>query len=70
MQTMRYQGQGYDVRSVLNPKAYDGLMEMTWDLGALQSAPDIDGAYTDIPGATSPYLEDPDQAREFFRAEN
>ena len=26
MQTMRYQGQGYDVRSILTPKAYDGLM--------------------------------------------
>lgn len=36
MQTMRYQGQGYDVRSVLTPKAYTGLMDANPGLSAGQ----------------------------------
>ena len=36
LQTMRYQGQGYDVRAVLTPKAYTGLMEANPDLSSGQ----------------------------------
>jgi hypothetical protein len=41
-----------------------------WDCGVLQGADNVDGPYTDIPGATSPYCVPSEQARRFYRARN
>jgi hypothetical protein len=38
--------------------------------GVLQGASDINGPWTDIPGATSPYCVPASQARKFYRARN
>jgi len=50
--------------------AHSGLFELIWDLGVLQTAPDITGPWSDVTGCTSPYLHNPTEELEFFRAEN
>jgi hypothetical protein len=39
-------------------------------VGTLQGAENADGAYTDIPGATSPYVSPASDARTFSRVRN
>lgn len=56
-------------RLTLGP-SYNGLMEIIWDVGMLKSATDLDGMWNEVVGATSPYLHDPSEGREFFQAEN
>jgi len=42
-----------------------------WDCpGVLQGAANVDGPYTDIPGATSPYASPASDPRKFFRVRN
>ena len=42
-----------------------------WDCpGTLQGAANVDGPYTDIPGATSPYASPASDPRKFFRVRN
>ena len=50
--------------------AYGGRIQLEWDAGTLQSAPTVDGTYTDVPMATSPYLQFPTAGQEYFRTEN
>ncbi len=41
---------------------------LRWDAAlTLQHAPEFWGIYEDVPGATSPFLIQPTQQREFFR---
>jgi hypothetical protein len=48
---------------------FGGHLTLTWSGGAtLQSAPEPDGSFVNIPGASSPYPLDPlDSSRRFFR---
>lgn len=38
-----------------------------WKCGILQSAPEVGGPYTDVPGASSPYTAPASDARRFFQ---
>jgi hypothetical protein len=38
-----------------------------WKCGILQSAPEVTGPYTDVPGATSPYTVDVADRHRYFR---
>jgi len=40
---------------------------LLWSPGTLQSAATVNGTYTDVPGATSPYVISPAPARQFYR---
>jgi hypothetical protein len=40
---------------------------LLWAPGTLQASPTVNGTYTDVPGATSPYLIAPAPARQFYR---
>jgi len=42
-------------------------MQLSWPAGILQSASDVAGPYTDLPGATSPYTVIPSAPEQFFR---
>ena len=44
-----------------------GKFQLTWANGTLQSAPAINGPYTDVAGAASPYTVTPGGANKFFR---
>jgi PKD repeat protein len=44
-------------------------VSLTWSSGTLQAAPEVTGLYTNVPGATSPYLLPPSQASQFFRVQ-
>jgi len=35
--------------------------------GILQAATDVNGPFTDVPGASSPYIVTPSQPQQFFR---
>jgi hypothetical protein len=51
--------------------AYGGRIQLEWDLGTLQSAPALDGPYTEVgTKATSPYLQFPTADQEYFRTSN
>jgi hypothetical protein len=42
-----------------------------WNCGeVLQGADNVTGPWTDIPGATSPYVAPASEARKFYRARN
>jgi hypothetical protein len=40
---------------------------LTWQLGALQSAPLVTGTYTNVPGATSPYTNTVSGSQKYYR---
>ena len=40
---------------------------LSWPEGTLQEAPEVSGAYTDVPGATSPFTNAPAGVTRFFR---
>jgi hypothetical protein len=40
---------------------------LLWSPGTLQASPTVNGTYTDVPGATSPYLISPAPVRQFYR---
>jgi Pentaxin family. len=40
---------------------------LLWSPGTLQSSPTVNGTYTDVPGATSPYVISLAPARQFYR---
>lgn len=40
---------------------------LLWSPGTLQASPTVNGTYTNVPGATSPYLISPAPARQFYR---
>jgi len=42
-------------------------VELTWTGGVLQTSGTIDGQYTDLSSAKSPYLVTPDQPKQFYR---
>lgn len=44
-----------------------GQLMLTWTSGTLQSAPAVTGPYTDVPGASSPYMLAPSNGQQFFR---
>ncbi len=44
-----------------------GALMLSWSSGRLQSAPTVNGPYTDITGATNPCVIEPSNAQEFFR---
>jgi hypothetical protein len=45
-------------------------IQLTWGgSGILQAAPEATGTYTNVPGATSPYLTSPTGTRRFFRVQ-
>jgi hypothetical protein len=46
----------------------DGTLTLSWEPGAqLQSAPSVLGPWSDVPGATSPYITPQNLTAEFFR---
>lgn len=42
-------------------------VRLTWSLGALQSADTVNGGYTDVLGASSPYTVAPSAAQKYYR---
>jgi hypothetical protein len=40
---------------------------LLWSPGTLQASPTVNGTFTDVPGATSPYVISPAPARQFYR---
>jgi hypothetical protein len=46
---------------------YGGSLKIYWNIGVLQSANNVNGPYTDVPSATSPYTVSPAGARAFFK---
>jgi Ig-like domain-containing protein len=51
----------------LHYQAGTGQLVLTWSTGILQSAPAVDGPYTDVLDATSPYIIAPSEAQQYFR---
>jgi hypothetical protein len=45
----------------------NGQVALTWSQGALQSASQVGGPYTDVPDATSPYTTPPVGTQQFYR---
>jgi hypothetical protein len=45
----------------------DGQLMLTWTSGTLQSAPNVTGPYTNMSGASSPYMLMPSTTQQFFR---
>ena len=63
---------GFDKSNVtfyipLTVKLVSDKVEVDWTQGILQSTDAIEGAWTDIDGATSPYQVEPIQSQRFFR---
>jgi hypothetical protein len=52
---------------VLNVQSVGSQIELTWPQGALQAAPTVNGTYTNVPSATSPYFVTPSGPRQFYR---
>jgi hypothetical protein len=52
---------------VLYGQMVNGQLVLTWTNGILQSAPAVDGPYSDVPGATSPYTVAPTLSQQYFR---
>jgi hypothetical protein len=44
-----------------------GQLQATWPAGLLQSADEVSGPYTDVPGATSPFAVTASGAQKFYR---
>jgi hypothetical protein len=44
-----------------------GQYQLNWNTGTLQSAPTLGGPYTDLPGATSPWLITPTNGQQYYR---
>ena len=42
-------------------------LTLTWPTGTLQSAPQVNGPYTDVAGATSPYPINTTGGQQFYR---
>ena len=49
--------------------AEGGQIAITWESGALQTAPAVTGPWTPVDGASSPYTVDASQGQAFFRAQ-
>jgi uncharacterized repeat protein (TIGR03803 family) len=58
--------------ATLNIQWLSGKAVLTWTNSAynLQSAPQVTGTYTNVPGATSPYTNKAPAAQQFFRLSN
>lgn len=52
---------------ILYGQAVNGQLVLTWTSGILQSAPVVDGPYSDVPGATSSYTIAPTLSQQYFR---
>ena len=50
--------------------AYGGRVQIDYANGVLQSAPAVTGPWSDVPLATSPYLQLPNGSQSFFRTRN
>lgn len=46
---------------------YGGSLKIYWNVGVLQSSTTVNGTYTDVPGATSPYTVPLAGAKAFFK---
>jgi hypothetical protein len=46
---------------------YGGSLKIYWNIGVLQSSTTVNGTYTDVPGATSPYTVPLAGAKAFFK---
>jgi hypothetical protein len=44
-----------------------GQVRVTWSNGVLQSADNVTGPYSDVGGASSPYVTNPTAAKKFYR---
>ena len=53
------------VRITIQPA--DNQVQITWPAGLLQSADEVNGPYTDLPGASSPYAAAPSAVKKFYR---
>ncbi|HEV2320434.1 MAG TPA: DUF2341 domain-containing protein [Verrucomicrobiae bacterium] len=52
---------------ILSGQLVSGQLVLTWTTGALQSAPAVNGPYSDVSGATSPYAVAPSLSQQYFR---
>jgi len=46
-----------------------GTIILTWPIGTLQSAPQVNGVYTNVPRATSPFTNVISESQSFFRVQ-
>jgi hypothetical protein len=47
-----------------------GSLEIIWQTGTLQWSDNVDGPYTNVPGATAPYSSvTPSAAKKFYRVQ-
>jgi hypothetical protein len=53
--------------SALNYQVVDGKLVLDWPQGVLLSAGTVNGAYTPVNGATSPYTNSMTEAQQYFR---
>ena len=58
---------GIGVTVTLSIQIVGSQIQLTWPSGTLQSADQVDGQYSDISGAVSPYLVTPSGAQQFYR---
>lgn len=54
-------------RPQVNIQASGSDVTLTWPAGTLQQADDVNGAYTDVPTAASPYTVPANAAKKFYR---
>lgn len=54
--------------AVMDIESADGQVRVMWSAGTLESAPAVNGPWTAVPGATSPYTTPPSAAAQFYRA--
>lgn len=52
---------------VITSQMVNGQLELTWPQGTLQSANQVTGPYSDVVGATSPYMVTPTGPAKFYR---
>jgi len=64
----------YQIKSLVTPtpptaiaRSLGAQIEIMWDRGALQSAEEINGVWSDVVDAFSPHLVTPDGQRKFYR---
>ncbi len=54
-------------RPLLKAVSSGSNVVLTWSAGTLQSAATVDGTYTTVPGASSPWTVTPSEAKRFYR---